>query len=255
MPLSDTQIDRYSRQILLREIGGVGQEKLLAAKVFLLGAGGLGSPVALYLAAAGVGTLVIADHDRVDLSNLQRQIIHTRQSVGTPKVHSATRAIAALNSDVTVIPREGRVNAENVREWIAECDLVVDGSDNFATRHLINEACLQEKKTLISGAVLGFEGQVATFRHGIDAKAPCYACLFPTPPAPGTAPTCSTAGVLGALPGLVGTIQATETIKEILGIGQSLAGFMLLINALDGIYHRIQIPKNPDCPLCGGKKG
>lgn len=251
MTLSEKQIELYSRQIILKEIGGVGQSKLLDSTVFILGAGGLGSPAALYLAAAGVGHLVIADGDRVELSNLQRQILHTAARVGQAKADSAVSTLNALNPNIKVTAISERVTENNVVELLGYSDLVLDGSDNFATRYLLNESCLQLKKKLISGAVLGFEGQIATFAHGVDPAAPCYRCLFPSPPV--SAPTCSSAGVLGAVVGTVGTLQAAEAIKALLGIGEELVGSMLLVNVLDNIFHRITIPKRSGCSTCGVK--
>jgi molybdopterin/thiamine biosynthesis adenylyltransferase len=250
MTLLADQIERYSRQIILKDIGGIGQAKLLDSTVFILGAGGLGSPAALYLAAAGVGRLIIADSDQVELSNLQRQILHTTKGVGEAKVLSAKKALHDINPDIEVVTISQRVTQDNVASTLDGCDLVLDGCDNFATRYLLNEACLKQKKRLVSAAVLGFEGQIATFAHGVDPKAPCYMCLFPKPPE--FAPTCSSAGVLGAVVGTVGTLQAAEAIKLLLGVGQNLTGSMLLINVFDNIFHNITIPKLPECPTCGG---
>lgn len=252
-PLTPEQMERYSRQILLREIGGKGQRRLLDATVFILGAGGLGSPVALYLAAAGVGHLIIADHDVVDLSNLQRQILHNTPRLGMTKTASAAQTLATLNPDCRVTPLAERITATNVDAAIAPADLVVDGSDGFATRYLLNAACGRKGKTLISGSVLGFEGQVAVFRHGVDANAPCYRCLFPEPPAGDHAPTCATAGVLGPVTGVIGSMMAVETMKELLGIGHGLAGRLLLCNLLDGVIQTLTVPKQMDCPVCGGR--
>ncbi|MBF0429385.1 MAG: HesA/MoeB/ThiF family protein [Magnetococcales bacterium] len=249
-PLSQEQITRYSRQILLKEIGGNGQIRLGKTTVFILGAGGLGSPIAFYLAAAGVGHLIIADGDRVERSNLQRQILHTTSRIGTFKADSAAETLRALNPATQITSINEKITAESIHAITNACDLVVDASDNFTTRYLLNQACLEAKKTLVSGAVLGFEGQVATFRHGVDPNAPCYQCLYPRMGSEEGLPTCATAGVLGAVAGMVGTIQATEVIKEILGIGTSMAGFVLLINLLDGVFHRVQIQKDPACPIC-----
>lgn len=250
MTLTPPQIERYSRQILLKEMGGSGQQTLLKSTVVLIGAGGLGSPTALYLAAAGIGHLIIADDDKVELSNLQRQILHTTARIGQAKAHSAANALLALNPEIKTTPLTQRVTQNTVQSIIEKGDLVIDGSDNFETRYLLNEACFLNKKTLISAAVLGFEGQIATFRHGVDKNAPCYQCLHGHPPDPNHVPTCTSAGVLGALTGILGAWQATETIKELLGVGESLAGSLLLINVLHGIVQRIQIPKDPNCPLC-----
>ncbi|MBF0194233.1 MAG: HesA/MoeB/ThiF family protein [Magnetococcales bacterium] len=249
MTLLADQIERYSRQIILKDIGGVGQAKLLDSTVFILGAGGLGSPAAFYLAAAGVGRLVIADSDQVELSNLQRQILHTTQRVGESKVLSAKKALQEINPEVNIVTISERITQENITPILDGCDLVLDGSDNFSTRYLLNKACLSQKKILVSAAVLGFEGQIATFAHGVDDKAPCYRCLFPKPPE--YAPTCSSAGVLGAVVGTVGTLQAAEGIKLLLGIGQNLVGSMLLINIFDNIFHNINVPKLQNCPTCG----
>jgi molybdopterin/thiamine biosynthesis adenylyltransferase len=248
--LSSTQIERYSRQILLKEIGGVGQLRLLRARVVLLGAGGLGSPAACYLAAAGVGRLIIADDDRVELSNLQRQILHSTERIGQAKAESAVQTLRALNPDVEVIPVTERVTPATVDDLVRQGDVVLDGSDTFATRYLLNAACLRGGKPLISAAVLGFEGQLSVFPHGIDPAAPCYQCLYPHPPEPGTTATCSSAGVLGALTGILGAWQAAEAIKVLLNIGDSLAGSLLLVNLLHGQVRRIRIPKDPACSLC-----
>ncbi|MBF0453714.1 MAG: molybdopterin-synthase adenylyltransferase MoeB [Magnetococcales bacterium] len=252
MTLSEDQIERYSRQIILKDIGGAGQAKLLDATVFILGAGGLGSPAALYLAAAGVGHLVIADSDRVELSNLQRQILHTTCRVGALKVSSAKQAIQAINPEVQVTTFSQRVTETNVESMLASADLVLDGSDNFATRYLLNDACFRLKKKLISAAVLGFEGQIASFHHGVDGKAPCYRCLYPTPPQ--SAPTCSSAGILGSVVGAVGTLQAAEAVKSLLGIGRNLAGTLLLVNVFDCIFHQVTIPKREGCPACSSPR-
>ncbi len=251
-PLSPEQIQRYSRQILLKTVGGKGQIALSNATVFLLGAGGLGSPAALYLAAAGVGHLIIADGDQVELSNLQRQILHTTDRIGQFKTESATQALQALNPEIRITPLTIQITKDNITPSIAKAEIIVDGSDNFTTRYLLNQACRQAGKTLISGAVLGFEGQLATFRHGKEPKAPCYQCLYPHNPhdTQEGVPTCATAGVIGAIAGVVGAYQAAEAIKEILGIGTSLAGSLLLINLFDGVFHRVQIRKDPNCPIC-----
>jgi adenylyltransferase/sulfurtransferase len=210
----------------------------------LVGAGGLGSPAAYYLAAAGVGHLVVVDDDRVELSNLQRQILHNTDRLGVEKAQSAALTLRALNPDTEVVPVLSRLTADTVQEIVAQGDLVLDGSDNFATRYLLNAACLQAGKPLISAAVLGFEGQLSTFRHGVDRTLPCYRCLYPELPPAGATPTCRSAGVLGAW-------QAAEAVKELLGIGVSLAGSLLLINLLHGQIMRIQVDKRADCPVCG----
>lgn len=249
---SSEQVERYSRQLILREIGGRGQQRLRAARVVVVGLGGLGSPVALYLAAAGVGHLVLVDGDRVELSNLGRQIIHTTERLGQSKVASAREAVRALNPETGVTAVDGWADPDTLDELLASCDLVVDGCDNFETRHQVNGACHRLGKPLVSGAVVGFEGQLATFRSGLDAALPCYRCLYPVIPEAGLTPTCATAGVLTPLTGLVGSMQAVEAIKELLGIGESLAGSVLLINVLDGIFHRVRVGKDPGCPVCGG---
>ncbi|HIJ83627.1 MAG: Molybdopterin-synthase adenylyltransferase MoeB [Magnetococcales bacterium] len=249
MPLNETQIERYSRQILLKELGGAGQEKLLDATVFILGAGGLGAPAALYLAAAGIGNLIIADFDRVDLSNLQRQILFATPDIGQPKGETTAKALGRLNTDCNIQVIGERVTDNLLDDVLPRCRLALDASDNFATRYMLNAACLRHKKRLITGAVLGFEGQIATFHHGVNPAAPCYHCLYPSPPQRGNA-TCATAGVLGGVAGVIGCLQAVEAVKELLGIGQSLAGQLLLINTLDLVFHRIRITKNPTCPTC-----
>lgn len=251
----DDQVRRYARHILLDHIGGAGQSRLLDARVLVVGAGGLGSPLLLYLAAAGVGTLGIVDDDHVDLSNLQRQIVHTTDAVGLPKVESARRTIAAVNPDVRVVPHHERLSAANALDIITAYDLVADGSDNFPTRFLINDACYFARKTLVSGAVLRFDGQIATFKpYAADAEGghgPCYRCLFREAPPPGEIPTCAEAGVLGAWCGTIGSIQATEVVKEILGIGDSLSGWLMVCDALAGEFRKIRVRRDPECPLCG----
>jgi len=247
---TEEQIERYSRHIILPEVGAEGQSKLLESKVFMIGAGGLGSPVAYYLAAAGVGTIGIADADVVDMSNLQRQIIHNEQRVGMPKVESARETIRALNPDVVVKTYNYRVDADNIRDIIREYDLVIDGCDNFPTRFLVNDACFFEKKTLVSGAMFRFDGQVATFKPTQDKEGPCYRCLYPEPPPAGLVPSCSEAGILGALAGAVGTIQAVEAVKELLGIGDSLSGKLMTFDALRMEWKKLNLRKDPQCPLC-----
>lgn len=256
MDFTDDQLHRYSRHIILPEVGGIGQERLLNARVLVVGAGGLGSPLLLYLAAAGVGTIGVVDDDVVDLSNLQRQIIHGESSLGQPKVDSAAARIAGLNPDVRVEIHRTRLTAANAADLIAGYDIVADGSDNFATRFLLNDACFFGAKTLVSAAMLRFDGQVSTFKAHLakanpGAPHPCYRCIFREPPPRGLVPSCSEGGVLGALAGLVGTLQATEVLKEILGIGESLSGSLLLVDALNASYHRIAVKPDPACPLCG----
>lgn len=252
MDFTDEQLHRYARHIVLPEVGGLGQEKLLNARVLVAGAGGLGAPLLLYLAAAGVGTIGVVDHDVVDRSNLQRQVIHDEDSLGELKVASAARRIARLNPDVKLEAHPEKLTAANVERLIAGYDVVADGTDNFESRFLLNDACYFNAKTLVSAAILRFDGQVATYkaRPG-DDTAPCYRCLFPEPPPPGLVPSCSQGGVLGALAGFIGSLQAVEVLKEILGIGESLSGALLLFDALNASYNRIKVKKDPDCPLCG----
>jgi sulfur-carrier protein adenylyltransferase/sulfurtransferase len=247
---SPEQQRRYSRHFLLPEVGEAGQEKLLNAKVLLIGAGGLGSPAALYLAAAGVGTLGIIDDDVVDDSNLQRQILHSTDRIGVSKVESARQTLTALNPDVTVVGHEERLSKENVLKIFGQYDVIVDGSDNFATRYLVNDACVILNKPNVHGSIFRFEGQVSVFdaEHG-----PCYRCLFPDPPPPDLAPNCAEAGVLGVLPGVIGVLQATETVKLIVGIGRTLAGRLLLYDALDTTFRELRLEKDPECPMCGAQ--
>jgi adenylyltransferase/sulfurtransferase len=245
---SPEQQRRYSRHFLLPEIGEAGQQKLLDAKVLLIGAGGLGSPAALYLAAAGVGTLGVLDDDVVDDSNLQRQILHSTDRLGVHKVDSATETITALNPDVKVVPHKTRLTRENALQIFKDYDIILDGSDNFATRYLVNDACVLLEKPNIHGSIFRFEGQVAVF----DAtNGPCYRCLFPDPPPPDLAPNCAEAGVLGVLPGVIGVLQATETVKLIVGIGKSLSGRLLHYDALDATFREMKLDKEPECPVCG----
>jgi len=248
MEFTEDQILRYSRHIILPEVGGEGQERLLKAKVALVGAGGLGSPVGYYLAAAGVGTIGVIDDDRVELSNLQRQIAHNTRRLGTLKADSAKATWEALNSDVRVIAHAVRLSAANIRGVFGDYDLVVDGSDNFPTRYLVNDACVMMKKTLISAAVFRFEGQVISVYPG---EGPCYRCLFETPPPAGMVPSCQEAGVLGVVPGVIGTLQATEALKAILGIGEPLRGRLLIWNALEMSFLTVKVPRNRECPVCG----
>lgn len=247
MDFTEEQIERYSRHILMPEIGGLGQEKLLKAKVLAIGAGGLGSPLLTYLAAAGIGRIGIVDNDVVDLSNLQRQIIHKTAGIGSLKVESAKAAIKALNPDIEIYAYPLRLTTSNAIDIIKNYDIVVDGSDNFTTRFLINDSCRLAGKTLISASVLRFEGQIATFRP----SGPCYRCLYPKAPDPGLAPSCAQAGVLGAVAGIMGCLQASETVKEILGIGRSLAGSLLVVDAFSLRFQKIALPQDPNCPLCG----
>ena len=246
--LTPEQRRRYSRHLLIPEVGEAGQRKLLDARVLLVGAGGLGSPAALYLAAAGIGTLGIVDADTVDESNLQRQVIHTTERLGMPKVESARLAIEALNPDVRVETHETRLTKENVLDLIGQYDVVLDGTDNFASRYLINDACVLLGKPNVHGSIFRFEGQATTFVAG---EGPCYRCLFPTPPPPELAPSCAEAGVLGLLPGTIGIIQATEVAKLVLGIGEPLVGRLLTYDALTTEFRELRLARDPDCPICG----
>jgi thiazole biosynthesis adenylyltransferase ThiF len=250
---TEEQIKRYARHIILPEVGGKGQEKLLNSKVLVIGAGGLGSPAILYLAAAGVGTIGIVDFDVVDLSNLQRQIIHNTERVGTPKVESARRTVEMLNPDVKVITYNTRISKENIMDIIKDYDVVLDGTDNFPTRFLINDACYFAGKPLVSAAMLRFEGQVSVFDFRMKEQSPCYRCLFPEPPPPGLVPSCQEAGILGSIGGIMGCIQATEAIKLILGIGEPLVGKLLIMDALSMDFRKVKLRKDPNCPLCGEK--
>ncbi len=247
---TDQQLERYARHIILPELGGKGQEKLLNSSVLVVGAGGLGSPMLMYLAAAGVGRIGIVDDDAVDLSNLQRQVIHATDKVGRPKVESAAEAIAAINPDVTVEAHALRLDVKNVTELVSRFDIVADGSDNFATRFLLNDACYFARRPLVSAALLRFEGQVSTFR-AYEGDNPCYRCIFPAPPPEGMIPTCAEGGVLGAVAGTVGCMQATEVIKELTGIGDSLAGRLVVMDALSATFRRITVKRDPACALCG----
>jgi adenylyltransferase/sulfurtransferase len=253
---TDAQLMRYARHIVLPELGGVGQGKLMDASVLVIGAGGLGSPLLLYLAAAGVGRIGVVDDDVIDLSNLQRQVMHDTARVGDPKVESARDAIARVNPEVRLEPHRVRFTAANALELVAGYDLVADGSDNFATRFLVNDACHLAGKPLVSGAILRFEGQLATFKSGLRGKsgatdAPCYRCIFPEPPPAGLIPTCSEGGVLGAIAGAIGSLQATEVLKELAGIGDSLSGWLLIYDALSTTFRKVRVKRDPACALCG----
>ncbi len=244
------QVTRYSRHFLLPEVGEAGQARLLNAKVLMVGAGGLGSPSAYYLAAAGVGTLGIIDDDVVDLSNLQRQILHTNDRIGMPKTESAKLTIQALNPDVRVIPYQEKLTSENIMEIIKDYDIIVDGCDNFPTRYLVNDACVLAKKPNVHGSIFQFEGQASVFYPG---KGPCYRCLYPEPPPAEMAPSCQEAGVLGVLPGLIGVIQALESIKLILGKGETLVGRLLCFNTLTMEISTLNLIRDPACPMCGDR--
>jgi molybdopterin/thiamine biosynthesis adenylyltransferase/rhodanese-related sulfurtransferase len=246
--LSKEEILRYSRHLIMPEVGMDGQTKLKAAKVLCIGAGGLGSPLALYLAAAGVGTLGMVDFDVVDFTNLQRQIIHTTADVGRPKLDSAAEKIKAINPYVEVRPFETRLTSANALDLFRQFDIVVDGTDNFPTRYLVNDACVLTGKPNVYGSIFRFEGQVSVFA---TEQGPCYRCLYPEPPPPGLVPSCAEGGVLGILPGLIGVMQATEAIKLILGAGEPLIGRLLLVDALAMKFRELKLRKNPDCPVCG----
>jgi adenylyltransferase/sulfurtransferase len=246
--LSNEEILRYSRHLIMPEVGMVGQQKLKAARVLCIGAGGLGSPLALYLAAAGVGTLGIVDFDVVDFTNLQRQIIHTTADVGRKKLDSAADKLKAINPFVEVKTFETRLSSENALDLFREFDIIADGTDNFPTRYLVNDACVLTGKPNVYGSIFRFEGQASVFA---TERGPCYRCLYPEPPPPGLVPSCAEGGVLGILPGLVGVMQATEVIKLILGQGEPLIGRLLLIDALAMKFRELKLRKNPDCPACG----
>ncbi len=245
--LTSEQRERYSRHLLLPEVGAEGQQKLLDAKVLLLGAGGLGSPAALYLAAAGVGTLGIVDSDEVDMSNLQRQVIHSTDRIGVSKVDSAEQTISALNPDVDVVKHQLRLDASNIMEILPEYDIVLDGLDNFPTRYLLNDASVRLKIPVVSAAILGFEGQLSVFK---PYDGPCYRCLFPVPPPAELAPSCGANGVLGVLPGTMGLLQATEVVKLILGEGEPLIGRLLMYDALAARFTEVKVRRDPQCPIC-----
>jgi len=247
MDFSEDQIHRYARHIILPEIGGLGQARLLDSRVLVVGAGGLGSPVILYLAAAGIGTIGVIDDDVVELSNLQRQVLHATDRIGMAKVESAQAAVAAINPDVRVVPIKARLDRDNARAIIADFQVVADGSDNFATRFLVNDACRLEARTLVSAAILRFDGQLSTFRPG----GPCYRCIYREAPPEGQIPTCSQAGVLGAIAGTMGALQATEVVKELLGIGESMAGRLLIYDALGVAFRNVRVKRDLGCPLCG----
>ena len=246
--LPDDQMQRYDRHIRLPEIGEAGQRKLLDSRVLIVGAGGLGSPAALYLAAAGVGTLGLVDHDRVDISNLQRQVLHSTRTVGNPKVESARDTIRALNPDVSVESLDLRLSASNALDILDGYDIIIDGADNFPTRYLINDASIHLHVPVVHGSVFRFEGQVSLFD---PLEGPCYRCLFPEPPAPELAPNCEEAGVLGVLPGVVGTLQAAEAIKWLVGVGEGLEGRLLTLDVLSQRFRILRFSQNPDCPSCG----
>ena len=250
--LNDDELARYARHLVLREVGGPGQAKIRKARVLMVGAGGLGSPAALYLAAAGVGTLGLVDDDAVSLSNLQRQILFRTADIGRPKVEAGGEALKALNPGVQIESHKMRVTAANVMALIAGYDVIADGSDNFPTRFLLNDACFFAKKPLVSAAVTEFEGQLATYK-GHEPGCPCYRCLFAAPPPPGTVPNCSETGVLGAAAGVMGALQGLEVLKQVAGLGTGLAGKILMYKALTTEFRTARLPKDPACPLCGAQ--
>ena len=247
---TDEQIERYSRHIILPEVGGSGQQKMLEARVLLLGAGGLGSPAAYYLAAAGIGNLGIVDFDRVDLSNLQRQIIHSTERIGMLKTESAKKTNEALNPDVNISLYNERLASSNIMNLIEDYDYIVDGSDNFPTRYLVNDACIMRNKTLIHGSIYRFEGQVTVFKPG---DGPCYRCLYPEPPPPGMVPNCQEGGVLGVLAGVIGNLQVVEVLKLVLGIGKTLVGKLLIYDALNTEFRNLRLRKDENCPIFSEK--
>jgi molybdopterin/thiamine biosynthesis adenylyltransferase len=251
MDFTDEQIERYARHIVLREVGGTGQQRLLRSKVLVVGAGGLGCPMTLYLAAAGVGTIGVVDDDVVSLSNLQRQIAHATGRIGMAKTASAAASVAAINPDVRVIEHRARLAADNALDLIGAYDLVADGSDNFATRFLVNDACFLARRTLVTAAIAQFDGQLATFKAYEPGDHPCYRCLFREAPQGDLDESCARDGVLGALAGVMGSLQAVEVLKELLGIGQSLSGSLTIYDGLGGHFHRVSVRRDPDCPLCG----
>ena len=251
MDLTDAQFERYARHLILDEVGEEGQARLLSSRVLVVGAGGLGAPLLLYLAAAGVGTLGVIDDDVVELSNLQRQVIHATERVGMSKVESAAAMLASVNPDVRVIAMKARLTADNAASIIADYDLVADGSDNFTTRFLLSDACFLQRKTLASAALLRFDAQISTYKAHLGDPHPCYRCLFPERPPEDLIPRCEQAGILGALAGTVGCLQATEVLKELLGIGESLSGHLLIYDALATTFRKIKVKRDPACALCG----
>jgi molybdopterin/thiamine biosynthesis adenylyltransferase len=252
---SQAELERYARHIILPEVGGAGQQALKKARVLVIGAGGLGSPLALYLAAAGIGTIGIVDDDHVSLSNLQRQVLHATSRVGQLKTESAAVALAELNPHVRVIEHSLRLTEANAAEVLQGYDIVADGSDNFDTRFLINDMCHRLGKTLVTAAMLRFDGQLSVFKSHLGPPHPCYRCVFPAPPPPGSVPACAEAGVLGALGGVMGSLQALEVIKEVVGLGDSLSGRLLLYDALRGEMRSVRLKRDPACPTCGGQHG
>ncbi|MCD8051430.1 MAG: HesA/MoeB/ThiF family protein [Clostridiales bacterium] len=249
MAFTNEQLERYSRHIILKEVGVKGQKKLLNAKVLIIGAGGLGASAAMYLAAAGVGTIGIADADEVDLSNLQRQIIHTTPDVGKPKVQSAKETMEAINPDVKVVPYHTFVDSENILDMIRDYDFIIDGTDNFPAKFLINDACVMAKKPFSHAGIIRFQGQLMTY---VPGKGPCYRCVFRDPPPKDAVPTCKQAGVIGAMGGVIGSLQAMEAVKYIIGRGELLTGYLLTYDAMTMTFRKIKLPENTEnCPVCG----
>lgn len=246
--LTRDEVARYSRHLIIPEMGVEGQKRLKNAKVLFIGAGGLGSPALLYLAAAGVGTIGIVEFDEVDASNLQRQVIHNTSRIGTPKTSSARQTIEELNPDVNVVEYNFHLNADNILEVIEDYDVIVDGADNFPVRYLLNDASVRLKKPVVSASILSFDGQISTF---VPYEGPCYRCLYPTPPPPELAPSCSANGVLGAMAGQMGLLQANEVLKLVLGIGEPLVGRLLLYDALGTRFTELKVRRDPECPICG----
>lgn len=252
-PITDAQLLRYARHVVLDEVGEEGQARLLASRVLIVGAGGLGSPMLLYLAAAGIGTIGIIDDDKVDLTNLQRQIVHTTPRVGEAKVASARASIEALNPEIRIETHAMRLDARNASDLVRRYDVVADGSDNFATRFVLNDACYFARVPLVSAALLRFEGQLSTFKAWDRGDHPCYRCLYPDHPPEGLVPRCEQAGIFGVIAGVVGSLQATEVLKEILGLGESLSGRLLLYDALAATIRHFRVKRRADCALCGSQ--
>ena len=250
LELNESQIHRYSRNILLNDIGGIGQKKLLSAKVLVVGAGGLGSPVLYYLAASGIGNIGIIDHDQVDISNLQRQILYSTNDIKRKKATRAKEKLISLNPDINVKVYTDKLNVNNINNVIKDYDFIADGSDNFETRFILNDNCFSQKKVLISGAVQGFEGYISTFNFNDKISSPCYRCIFPEPPPDDIVENCSTAGILGSVAGVVGSIQATEIVKEILEIGDSLTGWLIIFDGINSEFRKIKVRKDPKCSTC-----
>lgn len=247
MGLTNEQVDRYSRQIILPNVGGKGQERILKSKVLVIGTGGLGAPCSFYLAAAGVGKIGLVDSDKVELNNLQRQIVHTTLDVGVSKVESGKKRLNALNPDTEVVAHNLRLDSRNILDIIKDYDIVVDGSDNFPTRYLVNDACVIVKKPLVHAGIFRYDGQIMTILSG---KGPCYRCLFPEPPPVGAVPSCQEGGILGVVAGVMGILQANEALKFILQSGELLSGRLLIFNALDSSFRTVKVPKDKDCPVC-----